>query len=356
MIIFRYIARSYLGALIAALVGMCALFLIVDFADRVKLFTGAGWFEAVVELYACKAAVTAHQLAPAAIALGAAIAVSGLRRTGEVTALRSLGRGPWTFAVPVAAVAMAFAATLFAVEDPVVVPANYRAEEITALRFNRWGDWSSYHWNRRWYRGTTGTVYYLGRIDDDGFADVSVYELDDDFRLSRRIDAARISPAEGGAWTLSDAVVRSFAVDGSMSEERIAVGREVFVDDLGEFRVKTGRPSQLRRRELPEQISLRRKLGLPSMEWELALHERRAYQLTSIPVAILGACLALRRNRKGHLTTAIAEGFVVTIALWAVSALAKTLTLAGHLSPLVGGWLPLTLACVATVFALRAAR
>lgn len=356
MILFRYIVRSYVGALVAALVGMCALFLIVDFADQVKIFSGPRWFEAVVELYVCKAIVTAHQLAPAAIALGAAIAISGLRRTGEVTAMRALGRGPGTFAAPIAAVALAFGGTLFLVEDSLVVPANYRAEEISAKRFERWGDWSSYHSNRHWYRGDTGIVYYLGRIDDDGFADVSVYELDDSFRLRRRLDAARISPAEAGAWRLKDAVVRSFSPDGSMREERMAVGIEMLPDDLSEFRVKTGRPSQLRRRELPEQISLRRKLGLPSMEWELAWHERHAYQLTSIPVAVVGACLALRRNRRGHLTAAIAEGFAVTIALWAVSALARTLTLAGHLSPLAGGWLPLSVACLATVVALRKAR
>lgn len=355
MIVFRYLARAYLGALVAALVGMCALFLIIDFADRAKFFTGAGWLEAVVELYLCKLAVTAHQLAPAALALGAAVAMSALRRTGEVTALRSLGRGPWTFTAPVAAVALTFGGLLFAVEDPVVVPANYRAEEITALRFHRWGDWKTYHWNRRWYRGETGTIYYLGRIEDKGFVDVAVYELDDDFRLRRRIDAARITPTDGG-WKLSDAVVRTFAADGSMHEERVASHIETFPDDLREFRVKTGRPSQLRRRELPEQIELREKLGLPVREWQLALHERRSYQLTSVPVAVLGACLALRRNRRGHLTAAIAEGFVVTIALWALSALARTLTLAGHLSPLVGGWLPLAVACVAMAVALRKAR
>lgn len=356
MIVFRYLARAYLGALIAALVGMCTLYLIIDFADRARFFTGPGWLEAVIELYLCKLAVTAHQLAPAALALGAAIAMSALRRRGEVTALRSLGRGVGTFAVPVATVTLVFSAVLMAAEDPVVVPANYRAEEITALRFHRWGDWKTYHWNRRWYRGATGHIYYLGRIEDKGFVDVAVYELDDDFRLTRRVDASRITPAEGGGWKLTDAVVRTFAADGSMVEKRAASMVETFPDDLREFRVKTGRPSQLRRRELPEQIELRQKLALPVREWQLALHERRAYQLTSVPVAVVGACLALRRNRRGHLTTAIAEGFAVTIALWALSALSRTLTLAGHLSPMVGGWLPLVVSCAVMVFALRKAR
>lgn len=356
MIVFRYVARHFASALVASLVGLCTVFLIVDFADRAKFYSGDGWFGAVVELYLCKLATTAHQLGPAALALGAAIGVSALRKRGEVTALRALGRGPWTFALPVAVVAALFGTTMFFAEDPIVVPASYRAEAITALKFHKWGDWKDYHHDKRWYRGESGIIYDLGRMETEGFSNVTVYELDPDFRLVRRIDTPRLRPGADGAWVLENAVFRSFTPDGAMHERYEHLANERFPDDLDEFRVKTGRPSQLRRRELPAQIAARQKLGLPSLEWELALQERRAYHLMGVPVAVLGAGLALRRNRKGHLTTAIAEGFGVTLGLWAMTALAKTLTLSGHLSTVVGGWLPFVVACLACAWAMRVAR
>lgn len=356
MIAQRYVARGYVFAMCAALAALTILFLIIDFADRAKIYTGAGWLLAVVELYACKAAVTAYQLAPAGLALGAAIAMSGLRRTGEVTALRALGRTPATFAVPVAIVSGVTAGALFLLEDPVVVRANYRAEEITVQRFHRWGDWVTYHHDRRWFRGKGERMYYLGRIDDAGFADVTVYELTKEFRLARRIDASRMEPTADGAWLLRHAVTRTFAGDTPMTEVREDERIERFPDDVREFRVKKGRPSQIRRREIPEQIAARRRVGLPTREWELALHERRAYQLAGIPAALLGMGLALRPRRRGHLTAAIAEGFVVTIALWGANAVCRTLTLAGHFDPIVGGWLPSVLVCVAAAIAVRFAR
>jgi lipopolysaccharide export system permease protein len=97
--------------------------------------------------------------------------------------------------------------------------------------------------------------------------------------------------------------------------------------------VKPGRPSQLRRRELPPQIEIREKFPWPAREWRLSLHERRAYHLAGLPAARLGAALALRPGRRGHLTAAIAEGVLVTVGQWIVSALSRTFSLAGHFPP-----------------------
>lgn len=354
MISFRYVARAFLVASVSAVIGMSGLILLIDFADRAKIYTGPGWLLAVAELYACKFAMTVYQIAPAAAGLAAAVAISSLRQRGEITALRSLGRGPGAFAWPVAACATLLAITLSVLEDPVVVPANYRAEEITTGRFNRWGDWATYHRHRQWFRSQDGsTIFRLGRLDGSGFADVTLLELDDTFRLQRRIDARRLEPIAGGAWRFEQPVIRAFDTNGRMAEARRVELVQTFEDDLGLFRLRTGRPSQLRRDELPEQVALRKKLGLPHREWELALHERRAYQVTGIPTALLGMALALRPRRRGHLTAALAEGLGVTIVLWSLSVLSNTLTLAEHLSPIVGGWLPLGVATAAAAFALR---
>lgn len=357
MIIFRYVSRAFASATAAALLGLAAVYLIIDYVDRAKSYEGAGWLAAVAELYALKLMLVVYQLAPAALAVGAAVSLSALRRTGEVTALRALGRGPLVFAAPVGVLSAAVGLSLFAIEDPLIVPANYRAEEITARRFNRWGDWSVYHQAKKWFRGQDGRrLYQLGRAEGAGFADVHVFELSRDFELRRRIDATGLQPVGDGVWRYSDVVVRDFPARGEVREERLVEHLETPPDDLQLFRVKTGRPSQLRRWELPGQIALREKLGLPAREWVLTLHERRAYQLIGLPAALIGAALALRPRRKGHLTAAIAEGVLVTVGLYAVTAFSHTLTLAGHLAPVVGGWLPLAIACIAAVVALRWAR
>jgi lipopolysaccharide export system permease protein len=351
---FRYIASRYALAALMALVAVCAVYLMIDFADRAKFYSGPGVIRDVLELYGMKAIVQVNQLLPAALAIGGAVAISGLRRTGEVTALSSLGRGPLTFVGPVAFVSGFAGLLLFLGQDAVVAKANLRVDEITALRFHRWGDWGIYHRNQQWFRGNENRFFYLDHGDGEGFGDVTIYEVSPEFRLARRTDAVRIVPLGGGEWKLVDVQRRTFQPDGSLTDERLPEIQLHLTENLGEFRVRAGKPSQVALGELPLEISLRQKLGLQSREWELALHERRAYQATGIPAALLGMALALRPKRRGHLTAATAEGFGVTLGLWATSALSRTLSLAGHLPPWLGGTFPLIAASLAAFVAIRA--
>ena len=69
------------------------LFLVADFVDRARAYTGPNWVRDVAELYGWKAIVATHQLAPAALLLASATLVSLLRRRGDLTAILALGFG-----------------------------------------------------------------------------------------------------------------------------------------------------------------------------------------------------------------------------------------------------------------------
>jgi lipopolysaccharide export LptBFGC system permease protein LptF len=299
--------------------------------------------------------VVAHQLAPAAFGLGAAVSVRSLRQTGEWTALESLGNGPARVLYPVAFVGLGIAALLWGAEDPLVAPAHRRAEEITVQRFRRWGDWSAYNSPRHWFRGAEGRVYRLGHPSHDGYEDVTILELDAGFRLQRRLDAARVDPAADGAWQMTGVVERRFGSDGAVSESRFDEKIERFREQIDLFQLKTGRPSQLSRADVVGQIALRERLGLPVREWKVTLQERRVYPFMLIPMGLAGAALALRRQRTGGLTTALGEGLGMTAAAWVLSLLGRTVAMAGHVDPLIGAVVPLlVLSAVAVVLVRRA--
>ena len=358
MIVFRYVARAYLVALGGALGGMTAIYLIIDFADHAKQYKGPGWIKAVCLLYLCKLALVTYQLAPAALGLAGAVSISALRRTSEITALRALGRSTAAFFIPIAVCAAVVAAAMTIAEDQVVSRANEKAEEIALNVFHSWGDWTRYHVEKRWYRGANDRVYYLGHFEGAGFRDVTIYDLTPDFRVSRRVDAQRIEPMPDGRWRFVNAVTRSFPQHGDDPMEEITHAEqfEQLPDDVELFRVKTGRPAQQRRWELPAQIQVRKKLGLPFREWEVSYWERLAYQLAGIPAALVGAALALRPRRKGHLTQAIGEGFGITLSLWMIEIVCRTQALAGHVAPVVAGFAPTVVVALAAIAWVRWAR
>lgn len=357
MTLFLHVARRALAAFAGALLAVVLLFLVVEFAENVSLFTVPGWLGAAAALYANRAAIVAYQTAPAAMLLAAAVAASDLRRTREYTAMRALGLGPWRVAGPVLAVGALVAIGLTWMGDAVVVHAAARADRILATRFHRTAALQRDTERKRWFRGRDGhRIYHLRGGGEDGvsFDRVTVLEVTPEFRLARRIDARRMVPAATpGDWVLADVAERTFLRDGSVD---VAFAREKtyrFDEDPGAFAVRPGRPAQMTRAVLREQIALRSRLGLPARDFALEWQNRLAYPLAALPGGLLAVAVALRRNRKGHLTAALVEAVAISLAFWAIQAVCWSLAVSGQIAPAVGAWTPDALLAAAGVLALR---
>ncbi len=357
MILFRYVARRTLAATFAALAGVVAIYLAVDFVDNSSAFGGPGWLPAVLELYANKAAVVARMVAPAAMILGSAIAVSSLRRTREYTALRAMGLGPWRLAVPVLGVTLAMGIALVLLHDVIGVRAEERADEIGSLRFGRGGDERRYRAAREpkhWFRGADGRrIYYLrGHLPGGGFEHVTVLEVDPAFHLVRRIDAGRMHPA-GDEWLLEDVEDRAFLADGSATLERAPARHYRFDEPPEAFSIVPGRPSQMRWTTLLRQIDIRRALGLPVSDFLLERYNRLAYPFAGVSGALVAVALALRRSRKGHVSSALVESVGVTLVFWGFQGVSWALGLSGRVPPWIAAWAPNVVFLVAGVWSVR---
>jgi lipopolysaccharide export system permease protein len=357
VILPRYIGLKTWLASLAAFGGVLTIFLAVDIVDNAGVFAGPGWVLTALELYANKAAVVAHQVAPAALLLGSAIAVSGLRQTREWTAMRSVGLGPWRVALPVVVAVGLVSLALVLIHEAWGVRAAQRAEEIQVTRFARGGAyrrWQATQQPKRWFRGADGRhVYHLrGVLPGGGFERVTVLELSDDFRLVRRIDAGKMEPAEGGAWRLADVEERTFAPEGGHFEK--AASRQYRFDEPpGSFDLRPGRASQMTMAVLAQQIAVRERLGQPSVDFAIEKANRVAYPLAAISGALLAVALALRRNRHGHLSSAMLEAVGLSLALWAAQGVCLGLGLSGRLPAALAAWLPNLVFLAAGALAVR---
>lgn len=345
MILGGYVARRMLVAFLGALAGVVFVFLAVDFVDNAAAWGGHGWLPMVIVLYANKAVGVIYQVAPAALLLGAAIAASGFRQTREWTAMRSVGMGPWRLAIPMLVLALVAGAGLVVMNDLVGVDAAARAERIQAVRFGRGGDLRRYlSWRepKRWFRGANGRRIYdlRGELPGGGFERVTILDLSPEFRLERRVDAVRMHPGPDGAWILEDVEERTFAPDGAMRLERAPERTYRFDEPPGTFAVAPGRPSQLRWETLIHQIDLRRRLGLPVAQFQLERYNRLAYPLVGVPAVMLAIALALRRERKGHISAALVESVGVSLLLWGVQGVTWSLGLSGRVVPWIAAWAP----------------
>ena len=354
-----------LGRLFAAtLGGVVLIYLVIDFADRAHGFHGRAWGKSVLELYANKAAVVSYQLAPAALIIAAALLVTLLSRRGELIALYGLGVRPLRLALPIAGFATVLGVGLFWLGEKVVVHADARAEEIQIQRFNRWGDWATYHTGSSWLRGREGRIYHLGPARDGGWEPATILEIEPPFRLARRIDARRIEPlakVKGGErWVLFDATETTYGLQGgpggTIEERRADLMEVTFPETPADLELRSGRPSQLPWLALREQVRRREAAGQRAREYELALAERAAQPVQVVPAALAAMGLTLgmlRPRRRMPLAGAVAVGIALTMVLWAVSVIAHAISLGGGLSPWTAGAIPGLISTLIAVAAFR---
>jgi len=347
VILRRHIAARAAWSILAALLGVVTIYLAIDYVDNSHSYTGEGALAAVLELYANMAVVVIRQVAPAAMLLGAGVAVSGLRQTREYTALRAAGLGPWFVTGPVVAVVLLFGAGLVALHEAWGVQAVERVEEIRAFKFKKGGDRRRYEEARapkRWFRGRDGRhVYHLRgsrEAPDGGFEGVTVLELSPGFRLVRRIDARAMRPVGPGEWRLEEVVERVFEDDGSLRVIEAAARVYRFDESPDAFAVVPGNPAQMGWRTLVGQIAVRERSGLSVTEFALERDNRLAYPLAGVPGALLAIALALRTGRKGHVATALVESVGVSLLFWSVQGVSWALGLSGRVDPSVAAWAP----------------
>ena len=261
--VFLFVCREYLKVAGGIFVALVAVFLVGDFVDRAKAYTGEDWISAVAELYAYKALVSGHQLAPAALLLGAGAAVSGLRKRGELTALQSLGFPPRAVLLPIGACAMVLCLGLVAFDELVVVDASRKVEEITVNRFKRWGDWRFYFFPKQWFRRGPNVFHLRAGDVEHGFQNVTVLTLREDFTLARRLDAGLMEAMEGNTWRMRDVIERNFARDGAVTVRTPVEAEYDLGADAAAFRIQVGRPEHMRTRQLREQVIARRRGRAP---------------------------------------------------------------------------------------------
>ena len=345
--VFFYVCRTYLALVGGILGGLLAVFLVADFVDRAKWYSGPNWVADVAVLYGYKALQAIHQLAPAALLLGAGTALSLVRKRGELTALSSLSFGPVSFYAPIAAVAIICSGLLVPFDEAVVANAGAKIDQISSQRFNRWGDWTLFFLPQKWFRRDDWIFYLREGNPDRGFEDVTLLKLTPDFRLAERWDAQRMVSAGGTRWTLFGVVSRRFVGSQAMTLEMADKAELDFDATAQDFRIVPGRPEQMKLSELAEQVRTRHLVGLPTGQFALAIHNRFAYPLAAVPAAILTAGLALRRGRKGHVTAALLEGLLITVVLWGMMVICRTLAVAERLAPATAAWAPVAVLSLA---------
>jgi lipopolysaccharide export system permease protein len=346
--LLRYVTRLYLSIFLGTLFASLLIFLAGDLGDRWELFLDKDSAD-VTALYWNKGLVLVHQLCPVAMLLAAGATVSVLRKRGEWLAMQALGASRWTVMLPVGMSAAVLMLGLVAWAELVVTRAGPEVDRLMHQKFGIWGDFRFYYFPQAWFRAGDHVFNVRGGTDEAGvMREVTVLAMGEGFALEKRYDAETLQSLRGDTWLLRGVTVRRFLGATELPFERVeSLELPVPGTTPETFQLRLGRPELMRLGDLWHQRQVRAGLGLGTLRFELAAHERFAFPLAGWVAALLAALLALRPGRRGHLTLTLVEGLLVTVSLFALMIVSKRLALAENLPVAPAAWMPVAVALAA---------
>jgi len=341
-LIDRYVLRRFAFVFVLVLLSAVALRAVADFTENIDdILKNKPTTATVVRYYKYQALQMAFDVAPLAVLVTTLVTFSLLQRTNEVVACRALGISLYRIALPavVAALSVAAAATFLQAQvlpasNQKVADAKDRIKGRTPQRMLRSAD-------KQWLLGQGRFMYNYLSFDQRNatIGRLQVFEFDDQRRIVARLFAeeARHSPA---GWRLERGWARTF--DGREQIDYRPFGEPIAVDlpeDPGYFAAEVRRPTQMTFGELAEYVGTLRESGQPQPKYEVALHNKVAFPVGAVVMALVGLPFSFRLQRKGALY-GLGVSIVLGIVFLAVYAFFSTLGEVGALPAIVAVWSP----------------
>ena len=275
-------------------------------------------------------------LVPATAFVAAFASLGTAARALEILAIKAGGISPLRAVIPILVAGVVISCIGLLLNETVVVRAGeiyrsrVRGSDAAQVAFRRGSFW--YH--------SGPYVYNVGDADPASrqLHDVEVYELNEQGRLVRSIEASRVEIGADGKWLLSNAVIRRFDPEhpaAPASYERVArteltLREENALLDAG--------LEALSIRQLREYRDGRRGGDPEVTRAEALLHQRMTNPLSALVFVVLAIPLGLRVEEHRSLALPALHGVVAIFLFFIVREYGQTLASRGITEPVGTPW------------------
>ena len=338
-----YIIRDWLFYFALTQVALSGIYIIFDFFQLLSYIAGHHVpATLVITYYAYMLPQITYLVLPVSVLVATLVSLSLLTKTSQITALKAAGISLYRIAIPVLLTAAVVSGGMFLVSDEYLPAANQRQDALRneiqgrpAQTFFRPG------W--QWIFGKSNRIYNYRFFDPERnvFADLSVFDFNSSFHMTRRLYAKRAFwEPNVQQWILEDGWTRQLEGDRVTSYAPFSVAA---FRDLGErpayFERDVRTSEQMSVMELSRYISGLRQSGFDVVRLSVQFYRKFSYPLVALVVALIGIPFSFTVGRKGALT-GIALSLVIAIAFWSISSLFQAMGNLGQLPPAVAAWSP----------------
>ena len=341
-IIDRYIAKTFLGFFIGGLLVVVTLFLAFDFMSNFSRFAEGASTGQLIEYYLYYSPSIVYQMIPVACLLSTVLTLASLSRSGELTALFSLGMSLARVSAPILAIVGLASGLAFFVGDRVLPWLAQKKNYVFYVEIRKQPElFSTVKTNKIWYR-SQNVLFNIKSLQAEKKTaqGVTLYYFDPEWNLVQMLTAKDVS-LNSDKWTLFNGTVTVFPEEKAspltqtFAEKTIQMNEQA--DDL---QARSDSSEVMSLSELRQFVRKNQEAGLDTLHYEVQYHAKFGFAFAAFVMSCLGVPFCVGSTRSGGLFASLGVCLGLAFVYWAIYSSALTLAEHGNMKPVLAAWLP----------------
>lgn len=353
-----YVGGQYLRTCSMAFVGLLGIFYIATFIDLSdKLFKGQTTGLMLLQYLWYATPQFIYYVLPIAALVATLVTIGVLTKSTELIVMRACGISLYRSALPLVVFSLGWSASLFALEESVLAPANRQAQALRHVI--RGGSPQTFDvLNRRWLVAGDGSIYHYQFFEPRTqlLSGLSVFSLDPaTWRIRARSFATEARASARGEWIASAGWTRRFSPAGELAEYSVLSDSPIVLEPPETFSTEQPDAERMNYGQLRSYIEDLRASGFNVTPYNVALQRKLSFPFVTLIMTLIAVPFAVTTGRRGALY-GIGVGIVLAIVYWLVFSVFAAIGTAGLIAPVLAAWAPNLIFATAALYLLLTVR
>ncbi|MDF1854162.1 LPS export ABC transporter permease LptG [Pseudooceanicola sp.] len=347
MILHLYLARRFLRAFLALMLGLGILIVLIEMIEQVRrLNDTSARFGQVVEVALLHSPETLYEIVPLVTVLATVAMLIGLARSSELIVSRAAGRSALVSLMSPVLVAFVLGCLALAIMNPFVAATTKRYSALSDRYLIGSTSVLSISEDGLWLRqgGADGqTVIRAERANAEGtlLLNATFFAFTPEGGLIRRIEAQRAALVPG-AWQLSGVKSWPLGADLNPEAQAVTLARLQIPSPLTIDRIRDsfGRPAAVAIWDLPAYAKALTQAGFSARRHLVWLQTELARPLFLMAMVMIAAAFTMRHARLGRVGLAVATSVLMGFSFYYIKNFAQILGENAQIPILAAAWAP----------------
>lgn len=333
----RLIAAAYGRTLVLCLSTFIAIFLVVDFLEKIGRFAGAN-VAYIAFFFLTRIPEVICQTSAMAVLMATLLTLGMFSMSSQLTAMRGCGLSLARISLPILIIAFMVSLLNLTINEYVLPRCIVKGQYIREVLIEKKSPNLFFRQLNIWHRDDRYILKANLFDPETGYLKgITIWKVGPLLQPEQRFEAA-LGKLQPGGWQLSDVVVREFGESHAVKTRKMAsllVNLNLKASDL---KVVGKYSDNMGIRELSAYCEKLRKGGYDPTRYLAQMHGRISLAFAPVIMAFVGIPFAVRSSRSSGIAVGISISLGIGFSFFILNSIVLSFGKAGVLSPLVSAW------------------